>query len=249
MGDPNPFYPYSNIDTISGSQENALPYLSRGVDISVSYNTQLAGGGFINARVIASRSLEQSVNTSSGQGFLFFGTGGPPFNSGIWRDVSGQTGSNGIGSNIGTVSNYLQYSPTPHISGNMFMTYSKNALSLTGQLRYVGTGRLNNQQQWVGPGETGFNPTGTYYYEPGLRGTITRGDLPSWTTLNVNIAYDFSRSRLSFDRFEQLQAYLNIENIGDRTPDFFSGTSAGGVNATYFNGMGRQYRLGLRMQF
>jgi hypothetical protein len=249
VGDPNPFYPYSNIDTVTGSQENALPYLSRGIDVSVNYNAQLSGGGFINARVIASRSLEQSVNTASGQGFLFINTGGAPFNNGVWRDVSGQTGSNGIGSSIGTVTNYLQYSPTPRISGNMFMTYSKNAFSVTGQVRYIGTGRLNNQQQWVGPGEAGFNPTGTYQYAPGLRGTITRGDLPSWTTLNVNLTYDFSRSRFAFDRFEELETYINIENIGDRTPDFFSGTSAGGVNATYFSGMGRQYRLGVRMQF
>jgi outer membrane receptor protein involved in Fe transport len=249
VGDPNPFYPYSNIDTVSGTSENAMPYLSRGIDLSVSYNTQLSGGGFISARLLTSRSLEQSVNTASGQNFLFTNTGGPPLNSGIWRDVSGQTGSNGIGSALGTVATYLQYSPTPRISSNAFVTYAKNAFSLTGQIRYIGTGRLNNQQQWVGPGETGFNPTGIYQYAPGLRGTITRGDLPSWTTLNVNLSYDFSASRFSFDRFEQLQTYLNITNIGNRTPDFFSGTSAGGVNATYFNGMGRQYALGVRMQF
>jgi hypothetical protein len=249
VGDPNPFYEYSNIDTVSGSSENAMPYLSRGIDLSVSYNTQLSGGGFISARVLTTRSLEQSVNTASGQNFLFINTGGPPLNSGIWRDVSGQTGSNGIGSALGTVGTYLQYSPTPRISSNAFLTYAKNAFSLTGQVRYIGTGRLNNQQQWVGPGESGFNPSGPYNYQPGLRGTITRGDLPSWTTLNVNLSYDFSASRFSFDRFEQLQTYINIENIGNRTPDFFSGTSAGGVNATYFNGMGRQYRLGVRLQF
>jgi hypothetical protein len=257
-GDPNPFLPYSNIDTIGGSAQNGLPYLSRGIDLSVSYNTQLSGGGFINARVITSRSLEQSVNTASGYAAFFNNTGGTPGNTGVWRDVSGQTGSNGIGSAWGSnATAFLQYSPTPRISGNMFLTYSKNAFSLTGQLRYIGTGRLNNQQQWIGPGEVGFTTVGTgaaatqvpYSYAPGLRGTITDGTLPSWATLNVNFSYDFSASRFSFDRFEQLQTYFNIENIGDRIPDFFSGTSAGGINATYFSGMGRQYRLGVRMQF
>jgi hypothetical protein len=168
----------------------------------------------------------------------------------VWRDVSGQTGSNGLGSIWGSnASAFLQYPPTPRISGNMFMTYAKNAFSLTGQLRYIGRGRLNNQQQWVGPGEQGFNTNGTYQYAPGLRGTITDGQTPSWTTLNVNLAYDFSASRFSFDRFRELSAYINIENIGDRTPGFFSGTGPGGINPTYFSGIGRQYRMGVRMQF
>ena len=259
-GDPNPFYPYSNIETIAGSSENAQPYLSRGIDLSVSYNTQLSGGGFISARVLTSRSLEQSVNVSSGYGFFFPNDGGAFFNSGQWLDVSGQTGSNGIGSAWGSnASFYLSYTPTPRISSNMFMTYAKNAFSLTGQLRYVGTGRLNTQQPWIGPGETNtsivttlgptFGQQFTYGYDTNLRSTITSNDLPSWATLNVNLSYDFSASRFSFDRFEQLQTYFNIENIGNRIPDFFSGTGAGGINTTYFSGMGRQYRVGVRMQF
>ena len=259
-GDPNPFYPYSNIETIAGSSENALPYLSRGIDLSVSYNTQLSGGGFLSARVITSRSLEQSVNVASGFAAFFPNDGGAFFNTGQWLDVSGQTGSNGIGSAWGSnASYYLNYTPTPRISSNMFMTYGKNAFSLTGQIRYIGTGRLNTQQPWIGPGESAtsvvttlgptFGQQFTFSYDPNLRSTITTNDLPSWATLNVNLSYDFSRSRFSFDRFEELQAYFNIENIGDRVPDFFSGTGSGGVNTTYFSGMGRQYRLGVRMQF
>jgi hypothetical protein len=259
-GDANPFYPYSNIDVVSGSSENSLPYLSRGIDLSVSYNTQLSGGGFLNARVITTRSLEQSVNISSGYGFFFPNDGGAFFNAGQWKDVSGQTGSNGLGSAWGSnASYYLSYTPTPRISSNMFMTYAKNAFSLTGQVRYIGSGRLNTQQPWIGPGETSSSTVTTlgptfgqqfnYGYNTDLRSTITSNDLPSWATLNVNVGYDFSASRFSFDRFEELQVYLNVENIGDRVPDFFSGTGAGGINTTYFSGMGRQYRLGMRMQF
>ena len=249
-GDPNPFLPYSNIDTIGGSAQNAAPYLSRGLDLSVSYNTQLSSGGAINARVIASRSLEQNLNTASGYAAFFNNTGGAPFNTGLLLDVSGQTGSSGLGSIWGSnSSSFLQYTPTPRISGNMFVTYAKNAFTFTGQIRYIGTGRLNNQQQWIGPGEQGFNVNGRYNYAPGLRGTITDSTTPSWTTLNLNFSYDFSSSRFSFDNFEELQAYITIDNAANKTPDFFSGTGPGGVNATYFSGLGRQYRLGVRMQF
>jgi outer membrane receptor protein involved in Fe transport len=73
--------------------------------------------------------------------------------------------------------------------------------------------------------------------------------LPSWTTLNLNFNYDFGRSRFNFDRFESLSAYLNITNVGDRIPNFFSGNGAGGLNTTYFSGMGREYRMGVRMEF
>ena len=67
--------------------------------------------------------------------------------------------------------------------------------------------------------------------------------------MNLNFSYEFSASRFSFDNFEQLQAYVTIDNAADKTPDFFSGTGPGGVNPTYFSGLGRQYRLGVRMQF
>ena len=271
LGDPNPMVPFTNIETIAGTAENAAPYFSRGIDVSVSYNTQLSGGGVINARVIASRALEQTVHISSGSIVVFGNTAARSI-----RDVSGQTGSNGLGSAGGgfAAANTLNYSPTPRISGNMFMTYQKNAFSVTSQVRYIGSGRLNRQQEWVGPGEVGYAASGApFYYAPlplpppaappafqypypsptGATAypysTVTDGDLPSWATLNLNFEYDFSRSALSFERFESLSVFLNVENVGNRTPDFFSGTGAGGINTTYFSGIGREYRMGVRMQF
>lgn len=46
-----------------------------------------------------------------------------------------------------------------------------------------------------------------------------------------------------------LEAYLNITNVSDRIPDFFSGTGAGGVNLSFFSGMDRQYKVGVQMRF
>lgn len=230
-------YEYSNVLTLSSSQENEEPFWSRGLDFSVSYFTQLSEGGTLQARFFGTKFLEQSVDLGSD-----FGR----------RDVSGQTGSNGLGNIFGSFG--YNYSPTPEFSGNMFMTYTKNAFRVTGQVRYTGSGELNLQDGWIGPGETGSyvnseGETVSVPYAPNLDRTVSGGDLPSWATLNVNFGYDFGRSQMALNRFENLSVYLNITNIGDRVPDFFSGTGAGGINTTYYSGMGREYELGLRMQF
>lgn len=238
----NPGYLYSNILSVASGQENRQPFSSKGIDFSVSYFKLLGGGGSISGRLFATRSLEQIVQPG------FFNAGG--FET---IDVSGQTGSNGLSSGfIGSL--FVNYSPTPEFSGNIFTTYSKNAFSVTGQVRYVGRGRMNNQDLWIGPGESGYYLdddvlVGPIAYDPSLDDTVTYGELPSWATLNVNLNYDFSRSRYSFDRFESLSVYLNIENIGDRVPNFFSGTGPGGINSTFFGALGRQYRMGVRMEF
>jgi outer membrane receptor protein involved in Fe transport len=259
-GQQNPFYQFSNVVGAGPTTRNAQPFLSRGVDISVSYNTQLNGGGNISARVLVSRALEQLVETrpefAESQGIPAFGASASLVNA--TRNVAGQTGSNGV-SNTGTVNSRLvalfsNYSPTPRISGNMYMTYRKNAFSITGQVRYIGSGKLSNQRLWYGPGETAryVDNSGVVQYAswgPALNQTITSNNLPSWATLNVNFDYDFSRSRLQMDRFESLRVYLNITNIGDRIPDFFSGNGTAGINSTFFSTQGRMYNAGVRMQF
>lgn len=238
--DPNQNYPtgeinpYSNIRSIATSFINVEPFWSRGVDVSVSYFTQLSGGGSISGRLLVTRFLEQSVET------------GVPFGR---LDVAGQTGSNGLNRqnfNLGT-----NYSPTPRISANMFLSYARNAFSITGQVRYVGGGRLYIQDGWIGPGEAGLpnSSNSGVPYASNIDRTILNAELPSWTTLNLNLEYAFSRSQFSFDRLRDLSVYVNVDNAGDRIPSFLSGTGPGGINTTFFSGLGRQYRMGVRMHF
>jgi outer membrane receptor protein involved in Fe transport len=240
----SPYYQYTNIENISGSKENAAPYWSRSIDYSVSYFKQLAGGGSLNARVIATRYLEQSRDLGG-----FFAR----------QNVAGQTGSNGLaGANTfpGQSAGFgVNYAPTPEIAGNLWLTYQKSAFSVTSQLRYVGAGRLNLQDNWISEGEVGHytDPaTGAEVYVPyaaNLTNTISDSELPSWATLNLNLRYDFNQSRLAVDRFNGLHAFLNITNVGDRIPNFFSGTGPGGINTTFFSVLGRQYELGVEMRF
>src|SRR5690606_36639131 len=100
----------------------------------------------------------------------------------------------------------INYSPTPNLSSNLYITYTKGAFSVTGQARYVGTGRLNLQSGWIGYGETGYLTelaTGEKTYVPFApdpdpnvpnrtrENTVSDPDLPSWTTVNLNFNYDF----------------------------------------------------------
>src|SRR5690606_38988240 len=191
-------------------------------------------------------------------------------------DVSGHTGGNNITNRSGSFS--VTYSPTPKIRGNLFATYQKTAFSVTAQVEYTGSGKLNIQNGWIGPGDTAtfvrqfggepYSPSAgppiceavglpdgcenpvTVSYHPNRDRTVTSNDLPSWTTLNLNFSYDFGRSRrMSLDRFESLNLFFNIDNVGDRVPTFFSGTGAGGISAALFSGRGRTYRAGVRMEF
>ena len=230
--------PFTNIKSIASSMVNQAPYWNRGVDLSLSYRKQLAAGGLLYGRVFATRFLEQSVDLGGHRGRT---------------NVAGQTGANGLTNARGAFN--INYSPTPELSGNAFLSYNKNAFTVTGQLRHVGSGRLNLQETWIGPGECesyldGDAGSQVACYDPDVTDTVSFGDLPSWTTANLNFNYDFSRSpRFQFDRFEAMSVYLNIENVANKLPDFFSGRQAGGVNTTYFGALGRQYDLGVRMQF
>jgi outer membrane receptor for Fe3+-dicitrate len=133
---------------------------------------------------------------------------------------------------------------------------------VTAQARYTGTGKLSKQNGWLAPGDSTWwtlyvndePSTNEDYplnqpYDPDVERTVSSGDTPSWTTLNLNFSYDFGRSRLQLDRFESLNAYFNIENVGDRIPTFFSGTGAGGINSALYSALGRQFRMGVRMAF
>jgi iron complex outermembrane recepter protein len=229
--------PYTNLKSIASSMVNQAPYWNRGVDLSLSYSRQLGGGGFLYGRIFSTRFLEQSVDLGGHRGRT---------------NVAGQTGANGLTNARGAFG--INYSPTPRLSGNAFMTYNKNAFTVTGQVRHIGAGRLNVQDTWIAPGECS-----TYLendeqlvacYDPNVTDTVTLGGLPSWTTLSLNFSYNFANSaRFEFGQFEDLSVFFNITNVADKTPNFFSGRDAGGANTTYFSGLGRQFNLGMRMRF
>ncbi|MFO7287316.1 MAG: TonB-dependent receptor [Gammaproteobacteria bacterium] len=221
-----PNNPRSNILTVQTTPENTEPYWSRGLDISASYNRRLARGGF-SVRLLATRSIEQSICETPIRIDADTTTCERRVN------VVGQTGGLYGG---GLFSNYT---PTPKWSGNLFGTYRRDAWTVTAQARYTGEGK--GSVFWVGPEDPKWAPDRWF--------TISDNTMPSWTTWNTTVSYDFSRSQLATGRFSELNVALTINNVFDKQPNFWSGGFIAGVNTRFFDGMGRTYRLTMQMSF
>ncbi len=229
FGEPNPDEPdnpRSNIESYTTSMVNSEPFWSRGFDVSANYNKRLARGSF-SVRLMATRSIEQSVCIESERVSI------DEVTCTLRDNVVGQTGGLRGG---GLFSNYT---PTPTWSGNLFGTYRRNALSVTAQARFIG--KAQGSVFWVGPDDPRWAPDSHF--------TISRNLMPSWTTWNTTISYNFNQSRFAPERFSDLNLSLRIDNVFDKQPDFWSGGNIAGVNTRFFNGMGRNYRLGLTMGF
>jgi iron complex outermembrane recepter protein len=146
------------------------------------------------------------------------------------RDVAGQSGG-GFG--------FLpDVAPAPEWIGNLIVTYFRDRFSVTGQARYTGSGKLDLLTPRVGPGEPGYNPA--------LTGSVSNNNVPSHTTFNLSGSYD-----LRLGDMERTELFGSITNVFDDEPPFSgnNGFGVGGVNAAFFDTIGREYRVGIRMNF
>ena len=146
------------------------------------------------------------------------------------RDVAGQSGG-GFG--------FLpDVSPAPEWAGNLIVTYLRDRFSVTGQARYTGSGKLDLLTPRTGPSDPGYNP--------GLTGSVSDSNVPSHTTFNLSGSYD-----LQLGSLERMELFGSITNVFDKDPPFSgnNGFGVGGVNAAFFDALGRTYRIGLRMTF
>jgi iron complex outermembrane recepter protein len=143
------------------------------------------------------------------------------------RDIAGQTG--------GDQGFLSDFAAAPNFTGNLTISYLNGPLTLTTQLRYYSKGRLDKQNPKLGPGDPG--------YDPGLTYSTSDSTVPSYQVVSLNGSYDFKWFGL-----ENVQLYGNVSNLFDKEPPFSAG-AVGGVNATFFDALGRTYRAGMRVQF
>jgi iron complex outermembrane receptor protein len=143
------------------------------------------------------------------------------------RDIAGQTG--------GDQGFLSDFAAAPNFSGNLTLSYLNGPLTLTAQMRYISEGRLDKQNPKTGPGEPGYDPNLTY--------STTDATIPSYQVVNLNGSYDFKWFGL-----QNVQVFANVSNLFDKDPPFSAG-QVGGVNATFFDALGRTYRAGMRVQF
>jgi iron complex outermembrane receptor protein len=104
------------------------------------------------------------------------------------------------------------------------------------------------------PGYHNWNSTSVTPLNPNALGVPTAGDkVSSWTTLDINLAYNFDSGWLGGD-----QVYVHVNNLLDTDPPFINTTANGagassgaafGFNAFNASPIGRTVELGLRAKF
>lgn len=141
-------------------------------------------------------------------------------------DMAGQTGGN---------QGFLpDYTTAPDWAGNVTLSYLNGPFTASIQARYVSAGTLDQQNPKTGPDSPDYDPTISY--------SITDNTIPSYLVFSLNGAYDFNWFGL-----ERTQFFVSVNNLFDKVPPYSSGAT-GGINAMFFDVMGRSFRVGLRLQ-
>jgi hypothetical protein len=126
------------------------------------------------------------------------------------------------------------YTPSPEWSANLIIGYSKGPFRLTTQTSYTSESLIDKVTPYIGPDDP--------RYSPGIVNSIIDNTVPSHVTQNVNVSYDFQM------RDSDAQVWMSVNNIWDKDPPFATG-STGGRNGSYYDILGRAYRLGVRFNF
>jgi outer membrane receptor protein involved in Fe transport len=141
-------------------------------------------------------------------------------------DVAGQ-----VGGDQGFLSDFAS---SPDWSGNLTVSYLNGPFSATVQTRYVSPGPLDLQNPKTDPTEPGYNPLLSY--------SVTDNSVGGYFVFGLNAAYDFKW--FGTERFE---LWGSVNNVLDRDPPFSAG-AVGGANATFYDALGRTYRVGVRLK-
>jgi iron complex outermembrane recepter protein len=143
----------------------------------------------------------------------------------LQRDLAGQTGNDGF---------LPDYTSAADWTVNLIAGLKTGPATVTTQLRYTSDSIIDQVSPRRDPSDPLYNPT--------LINSITDNTVPSYITQNVTASYD-----LSFGD-TQAEVWLSINNLWDKEPPFSAGTT-GGINAIYYDTLGRSYRMGLRLNF
>jgi outer membrane receptor protein involved in Fe transport len=143
----------------------------------------------------------------------------------VSRNVVGQ---------VGQAAFLADYAPTPKWLGNFMLSYLNGPAAVSLQAQWTGAGRLNAEAPWIDSGDEG--------YDPALVGTVDDNHVGNYFNFNLNGSY-----RLPGEHLDK-EVFLTVSNVFDKAPPFSNGT-IGGVNGTFYDTLGRSFRIGFRMKF
>lgn len=135
-----------------------------------------------------------------------------------------------VGNAVGFLSDYAS---APDVTGNVTATWQRGNFALTGQVRYVDDGKIDRNR--VGADEPG--------YVASAGNSVTFNTLSAYEVYNLTGTYNFTGLGAN-----QMQFWGTINNLTDEDPPLF-GNGTGGTNPIFYNTIGREYRVGLRMNF
>ncbi|MDB6043446.1 MAG: hypothetical protein JWM63_1997 [Gammaproteobacteria bacterium] len=210
---------YTIVKALTALASNGSGYLFKGIDFTTSYLFDMGGGRNLDVRLLATRMIDQLYQPVPGGPFV---------------NVVGQTG---------TGNSFLaDFQPTSKWVGNLTATYSQGPVAVTGQVRYVSAGTMNYN---------GYPPGATLPTPPATGYTLATNSVPSYEVFNLAGSYRFSNMGSG-----SLQLFGAVNNLFDKAPPVAAGVGGfgasnnfGGTNATFFDTLGRTFKLGVRMTF
>jgi len=108
-------------------------------------------------------------------------------------------------------------------------------------VRYVDDGVVDRTR--IGPDDPAFVATAAASPANGNRQSINLNTLSSYEVYTLSGSYDFE-----LQDGKGLQVWGSINNLTDEDPPLYGG-GTGGTNAIFYSTAGREYRMGLRMNF
>lgn len=146
-------------------------------------------------------------------------------NPALIRNIAGTTGqTNGFLSD---------WSAAPSWSAQLINTWINGPFTVTASARWVKSGQLYADR--IGPEDSGYSPS--------LPNSISTNRAPNYINWSLNAAYSFNVANVD------MQVFGNVNNLFDKDPPL-QGTGVGGsTNPTFYDTIGRTFRVGLRANF
>ncbi|MES2624111.1 MAG: TonB-dependent receptor [Pseudomonadota bacterium] len=148
----------------------------------------------------------------------------PNTTSTLTRDIAGV---------LGTGTGFLDdWASAPSWTAQLITSIANGPYTATLQGRWVKDGDIYADR---------FGPTDSNY-NPNAANSISDNELPDYVVWALNGSYDFTVADV------QLQVFGSIQNLFDKDPPL-SGVGTGGTSPTFYDTVGRNYRVGLRVNF
>ncbi len=236
IGDP--VSGFTDIESITTGSLNANAFTTRGIDFETAYAFPLErlfkhSPAMLNIRVLVSYLKDLKV-TKENRGTLF---GVQQLTTFSGTNYAGQVGAGGV-------DDIASFSESPHWQGNGTITYLNDPFSLTLQSRYVGSAKLYSDL--VGTNDPNYSVTTD-------NSINTDNHVGSYWLFNLAMSYNFD-----FKNGRKIQLFGVLNNMFDRKPRYapaitgLGSVSGGGSsvsNPTFYDLVGRRFRIGVRFNY